>query len=166
MIKQQLFGLVFLGFMYSLTASATLPTRAYLPLSLAKKAAEACIAFAEQKQLALTVMVVDRAGREVYLERMDNAFLKSLDIALLKAQTAAQTFRSSGTIGDIVYRNPARPVGLELVPGLVVFAGGLPIKAPDGQTIAAIGVSGATSDVDEACAQTAIDAIKNDLVGP
>jgi uncharacterized protein GlcG (DUF336 family) len=44
------------------------------------------------------------------------------------------------------------------VPEAFPMQGGLPIKV-DGQTIGAIGVSGAASEVDEAIGQAAIDAV-------
>ena len=55
------------------------------------------------------------------------------------------------------------------VPGLVhskdivAFAGGLPIKTKNGILLGAIGVSGASADEDELCAQAAIDAVMEDL---
>ena len=43
---------------------------------------------------------------------------------------------------------------------LVPFAGGLPIITDSGHLIGAIGVSGASSDQDEECAQAAIDSVR------
>ena len=53
--------------------------------------------------------------------------------------------------------------GLALVPGIIAFAGGLPIMTEDKVYIGGIGVSGGTSDQDETCAQAGIDAAKDDL---
>jgi Haem-degrading len=54
--------------------------------------------------------------------------------------------------------NPA----LALIPGVVAVAGGLPIKAADGTSIRAIGVSGDTPPpIDEQCAQAGLDAAKD-----
>jgi glc operon protein GlcG len=53
--------------------------------------------------------------------------------------------------------------GLALVPGIVAFAGGLPIMAEDKVHIGGTGVSGGTSDQDEICAQAGIDAVKDSL---
>ena len=44
-----------------------------------------------------------------------------------------------------------------------MFAGGLPILTADGAQLGGIGVSGATSDQDEQCAQAGIDAIADEL---
>ncbi|MGY9053998.1 MAG: heme-binding protein [Alphaproteobacteria bacterium] len=48
------------------------------------------------------------------------------------------------------------------MPGVIAFAGGLPIKAGDHQ-IGGIGVSGASADQDEECAQAGLDAAADDL---
>ena len=49
-------------------------------------------------------------------------------------------------------------LGVLVYPGAFPNQGGLPIKV-DGRTIGAIAASGAASEVDEAIAQTAIDAL-------
>jgi len=53
--------------------------------------------------------------------------------------------------------------GIAYVPDLIAFPGGLPIMTADKVQIGAIGVSGATGDQDETCAQAGIDAAKDDL---
>ena len=53
--------------------------------------------------------------------------------------------------------------GASTVDFLVPFAGGLPIRTESGHLIGAIGVSGATGDQDEECAQAAIDAVADQL---
>jgi uncharacterized protein GlcG (DUF336 family) len=52
---------------------------------------------------------------------------------------------------------------LELVPNSATFAGGLPIITASGAHIGGIGVSGASGDQDEECAQVAVDAVKDML---
>ena len=51
--------------------------------------------------------------------------------------------------------------GVATVNFLVPFAGGLPIRTDKGDLLGAIGVSGASSDQDEECAQAAIDAVRD-----
>jgi len=48
------------------------------------------------------------------------------------------------------------------VPGIIAFAGGLPIMGA-GAHIGGIVVSGGTADEDEACAQAGLDAVKDML---
>jgi glc operon protein GlcG len=49
------------------------------------------------------------------------------------------------------------------VPGIIAFAGGLPIMSAGGAHVGAIGVSGGTADQDEQCAQAGLDAAKDAL---
>ena len=52
-------------------------------------------------------------------------------------------------------------LGLALVPGIIAFAGGLPIMTEDKVHIGGIDLSGGTADQDETCAQAGIDAVKD-----
>ena len=49
------------------------------------------------------------------------------------------------------------------VPGIIAFAGGLPIMTADKVHVGGIGVSGGTADQDEECAQAGLDAVKDAL---
>jgi uncharacterized protein GlcG (DUF336 family) len=91
---------------------------------------------------------------------MDDAFLGSIQIAQLKANTSASFPFSTKQVGEIA---ATRVPGIAHVPGLVTFEGGLPIKTAAGAHIGAIGVSGATADQDGVCAQAALDAVAGDL---
>ncbi|WP_426410812.1 heme-binding protein [Bradyrhizobium ganzhouense] len=53
--------------------------------------------------------------------------------------------------------------GADFVPGLVAFAGGLPIKTGAGDVVGGIGVSGASEDQDESCAQAGLNAVSESL---
>jgi len=44
-----------------------------------------------------------------------------------------------------------------------MFAGGVPILTKDGVQIGGIGVSGATADQDESCAEAGIEAVSGQL---
>ncbi len=139
-----------------------------LTLDLAKKIADGCEAhFAKQTDWrTLNIAIVDDGGNLKLFRRMDNSFLISIDIALLKAGTSSGLPFSSRLVGEIAYGKdgqPGRVPGLAEVPGLAAFPGGLPIITSDGQHIGGIGVSGATGDQDEECAQAGLDAVKGML---
>ena len=72
--------------------------------------------------------------------------------------------RSTRKVGELAYGENGdlgpRP-GVATVDFLVPFAGGLPIRTDTGHLIGAIGISGASSDQDEECAQVAIDSVKH-----
>ncbi len=147
----------------SLSAGA-IETKPYLTLTMAKKIADVC----EAKAIAenwrnVNIAIYDDGGNLKLFRRQDNAFLHSIRIAQLKAQTSAGMPRSTRELGEINYANPARPLGIEHVPGLVVFPGGLPIMTAAGAQIGGVGVSGATADQDEACAAAGIAAISEML---
>jgi len=136
-----------------------------LTLDMAEKMADACQAKAvEEGWRPVNIAIYDDAANMKYFRRMDDAFVGSIQISRLKAQTSAMLPFPTRTIGDeIAYKDPGRPHGIQHVPGIVVFPGGLPVKTADGTAIGSIGISGATSDQDEQCAQAAIDAVADML---
>jgi uncharacterized protein GlcG (DUF336 family) len=138
------------------TASAQ-DTKTVLTLATAKKMADACEQKAKTEGWKMVIAVVDDGGNLKYLSRMDGSFLVSVKIAQLKAETSARLPLSSRKLGEI-----AQSVkGIEMVPGLVIFPGGLPIFTAGGAQLGGIGVSGASGDQDEVCAQAGVDAVKD-----
>ncbi len=131
-----------------------------LGLEAAKKMAAACEETARKEGWNMVIAIVDDGGNLKHLSRMDNAFRASIDIAQLKANTSSGFPRSTRQVGEIAQQ---RVPGIVHVPGIVTFAGGLPIITAKGEHIGAIGVSGATADQDEVCAQAALDAVKAEL---
>ncbi len=135
--------------------------RPMLTLKEAEKMADACEALAKKKGWRpVNIAIVDSGGNLKLFRRQDDAFIGSIDIAQLKANSSAKIPRPTRAVGDkLAYKNPNRPHGIQFVPGIAVFAGGLPIKMANGKLVGAIGVSGATSDQDEECAKAGIAAI-------
>lgn len=131
-----------------------------LGLEAAKKMAAACEETARKEGWNMVIAIVDDGGNLKHLSRMDNAFRASIEIAQLKANTSSGFPRSTRQVGEIAQQ---RVPGIVHVPGIVTFAGGLPIITAKGEHIGAIGVSGATADQDEVCAQAALDAVKAEL---
>jgi len=131
-----------------------------LTLETAKKMTQACIDKATEMGWKMNIAILDDGGNLKHFVRMDGAFLGSIQISQLKANTSASFPFSTKQVGDIVQ---TRVPGLAFVPGLVTFEGGLPIITGGGEHIGAIGVSGAKSDEDGVCAQAALDAVKDDL---
>lgn len=128
-----------------------------LTQALAKKMADACEAKAVAEGWKMVIAVVDDGGQLKHYTRMDNSFLISVRISQLKANTSAGVPVSSRKFGEI-----SKDVkGLELVPGTAAFPGGLPIMTASGKHIGGIGVSGASGDQDEQCAQVGLDAVKD-----
>jgi glc operon protein GlcG len=139
--------------------AAAQENRTMLTLTSAKKMADACEQKARAEGWKLVIAIVDSGANLKLLERMDDSFHISVRIAQLKANTSAGVPLSSRKFGEL-----SKDVkGIELVPGTAAFPGGLPIMTASGQHIGGIGVSGATGDQDEACAQVALDAVKDTL---
>jgi uncharacterized protein GlcG (DUF336 family) len=133
--------------------------RAMLTLATAKKMADACEQKAKAEGWKMVIAIVDDGGNLKYFSRMDEAFLLSVKVAQLKANTSAAVPFSTRKFGEVAKANP----GVELVPGTATFAGGLPILTASGKHLGGIGVSGASADQDEACAQVALEAVKDVL---
>jgi uncharacterized protein GlcG (DUF336 family) len=124
----------------------------------ARKAAAATAAEARKNGWFMAIAVTDPNGHLVYFERMDNTQIGSVNIAIRKAQTAAQFKRPSKVFQDLIAKGDAFTylLGLE---GAMPVQGGLPIVM-DGRIVGAIGVSGATGDQDTQCAQAGLEALK------
>lgn len=137
-----------------------------LSLDLAKKMAAGCEAKAKEMNWKMNISIVDTGANEIFFERMDGAYLGSGDIARHKAETSARFPFPTRGIEQLAYgkdlKGGAVP-GLALVPGIIAFAGGLPVMTDDKVHIGGIGVSGGTADQDETCAQAGIDGVKDAL---
>jgi uncharacterized protein GlcG (DUF336 family) len=105
------------------------------------------------------IAVVDAGGNLKAFERMDGAWLGSIDIAIKKAKTARYFDMPTGEIGKL--SQPGGPLYQIEVSngGLITFPGGIPIKA-GGQIIGAIGVSGSTVQNDHTVAEAGAGVIK------
>jgi len=139
----------------ALAVAVDLPTRKFLNLAAIKTMVAAAEAEAQTRNVQVTICIVDESGNLLFLERGDGAALVTLQFAQKKARHA------------VFYKNPSKDGADELKKGNVdVLAfpdffpnqGGLPIQV-DGQTVGGIAVSGAKSEVDEAIAQSALDAL-------
>jgi uncharacterized protein GlcG (DUF336 family) len=121
--------------------------------------AHAMLAAAEDKATAIgaavNIAVLDSGAHLKAFIRMDGAVLGSIDIALKKARTAILFNCTSEAVWD--YCKPGAPAhGLELSNGgLAPFAGGVPLKGPDGETVGAVGVSGGAVPQDLEIAEAA-----------
>jgi glc operon protein GlcG len=134
---------------------SSLPTKRWLNLNAIKIMASAAEAEARKLGVEVTLCIVDEGGNLIFLQKADNVGLNTIQFAQKKARYAA------------LYRRPSRIAAEQLGGGnlqVLVFPdgfpnqGGLPIQV-DGHTIGGIAASGAASEIDEAIAQAAIDAL-------
>jgi len=112
----------------------------------------------------MNIAVVDDGANLIMFERMDGAYLGSVYISQHKAMTSANFPFATRFFQELAFGKEGRPgmvPGIADVPGIISFAGGLPIMTANKVQIGGIGVS--TSDQDEQCAQAALDAAKEEL---
>jgi glc operon protein GlcG len=137
-----------------------------LGLKMADKMANACLAMAAEKGWRMNVAVMDSGADLVVFKRMDGAFLGSVEVAMGKARTSANFPFSTKFVAELAHGKDGAPgpvPGIANFPGIVTFAGGLPVMNAAGEQLGSIGVSGASSGDDELCAQAGIDAVADML---
>lgn len=139
----------------------TINKKRILTLEIAKKMAAAVEKKAEELKLKITLSIIDEGGNLKYFQRMDGASYGSVRISQLKANTSASIPLSTRALGERNAKLPNGPYGA--IPDVILLLGGLPIITAEGEHLGGIGVSGATSEQDEICAQAGLDAIKEDL---
>lgn len=108
----------------------------------------------------LTVAVLDAGGHGIALERQDGASTMRPQIASGKAATALALGVSSRAVGEMAAERPAfvGALGSLAQAGIVPAAGGVLVVDAAGDVIGAVGITGDTSDNDEACALAGIAA--------
>jgi uncharacterized protein GlcG (DUF336 family) len=122
-----------------------------ITLAQSTEALRRAMAKAQELGVPVNIAIMDTAGYLKSLQRMDNALLGSLDIAIRKAKTAMLFRMPSEEVGEFL-KPAAAAYGIENTNGgLVGFAGGLPVRHND-EIIGYIGVSGGTIAQDAAIA--------------
>jgi uncharacterized protein GlcG (DUF336 family) len=132
-----------------------------ITLALASEMIAAAHAEAERRSVRVSAAVVDAGGNLVAFGRMDGAEIAGPTLAVDKAYTAV-----SNTIATSELAVLAAPggelFGLHANGGgrFVIFGGGIPVLV-DGAAVGAIGVSGAATADDIACAEAGIAVCKS-----
>lgn len=138
-----------------LRVDAQVATKPAVTLELAKKIAIAAETEAKKNNLNVVITVVDDGAQLVYLERMDNTQIGSIDVAMQKARTAISFKRPTKIYEDMVAGGRTAILG---IPGIIPIEGGLPLVV-DGHYIGAIGVSGGTAQQDGMVAKAGVEAL-------
>jgi len=107
----------------------------------------------------LTVAVLDAGGHLVAFKREDKSGLLRFDIAFGKAWGALGMGFGSRTLAARAAKTPQFFTMLAAASGrMVTNPGGVLIRSATGDIVGAVGISGDTSDRDEACAVAGIEA--------
>ncbi|HEY6964983.1 MAG TPA: heme-binding protein [Erythrobacter sp.] len=136
-------------------------------MSITDAQVETVIAAAVREALALAVpmniaVYDDGANLKAFI-RMDSALLGSADIAMNKARTAALFGFNTEALYDFVKPGGTSPGFEHTNGGLIVFAGGIPIRDDAGRLIGAVGVSGGAVAQDFQVAAAAVASLHAQL---
>lgn len=128
-----------------------------MSLPVAQRLVQEVCRAADTAGVRLAAVVVDRGGNLVAAARMDLAQLGAMSLATDKAATAV-AFGHPTRAWSEVSRPGGSDWGLAGTLGgrAIVFPGGVPVfLGPD--LIGAVGVSGAAAEIDDRCAEQAVD---------
>ena len=135
--------------MFALPAAATAQTpRPMLDYASAATIRDTCLAWAAERKLTVAVAVFDESGKLLAFAHMDGAASAVGDVAHWKGRSAATIHVASAVTAEWG-RGP---------PGLATWEGGLPVFSAEGVALGGVGVSGAQSAEDVACAKAGIAA--------
>lgn len=132
-------------------------TQNSLTLEMAKIIAHAAHIKAKNHNITIVISIYDNHGNLKYFQRMDHTSYGSIRISQLKAKTSASLPISSKALADKSAKMTTNPYGT--IPDVLTLGGGLPIFNQNNEHIGAIGISGATPELDELCAQAGFDAL-------
>jgi glc operon protein GlcG len=124
----------------------------------AEKITQACVNYAKEHNVAVSVFILSPTGQIVHAHRMDGQVPINVETGLLKAKSVLYTRDSTHARANMVANNLALQLSWSDI-GVFPTSGGLPIMVDD-QMIGAIGVGG--SNQDEECAYAALTSV----VGP
>ena len=109
---------------------------------------DTCVAWAAERKLAVAVAVFDESGKLLAFAHMDGAASAVGDFAQWKGRSAATIHVASAVTAEWG-RGP---------PGLATWEGGVPVFSDQGEALGGVGVSGAQSAEDVACAKAGLAA--------
>ena len=130
-----------------------------LSLAMAKTIAEATIAECKSKGFNTAAVVVDRSGQVLVILRDEQATAQTAEMARRKAYTA-RMFRT--TTLEVQKRTATDPTlaAQRDVADILALGGGVPIQVGN-ETIGAVGSSGSSQEMDDACAKAGIAKVKD-----
>lgn len=134
---------------------------ATIPLAKALKIISA--SFAKAKELGLnplTTVVLDAGGYQIAGQRQDGASNMRTEIAAGKAFGALALGIGSRKVNDLAVARPHFFAGLSGISGgrIIPVPGGVLVRDRKGQILGAVGITGDSSENDEACAIAGIEA--------
>jgi len=126
-----------------------------ISVEIARKLAAAAITEGKKNGWMVAAAIVDPGGDLVYFERIDGTQAGSSQVSVEKARSAVAFKRPTKVFEDALVGGR---MAILAMPGAVPLEGGIPLVV-GGETVGAIGVSGATSQQDGVCAKAGADAL-------
>src|ERR1700687_2487232 len=143
------------------TATAQVQTQRDITWKLGLAIAEGAIEECAKTNVAISVAVVDRAGRVRIFIASDNPSPHNFELARRKAYTA-RTFRRPSLEWAQATKDGSDNAGQRLLGDVIPLGGGVPINVGS-DTIGAVGVSGQSQTGDEAYAKAGIAKVADQL---
>lgn len=141
------------------TPSPAVRTEKNMSLALATQIAAEAVAACAANGYNVAATVVDRAGIVRAVQRADNAGPHTLSSSERKAWTSASAKSATQAMMEGSQKNAAG-ANLVYLPGFLLLGGGVPVKSGN-EVIGAVGVGGAPGgQLDEQCANAALDKVK------
>ena len=129
-----------------------------ISLSAAQRVTHAGIEAASKIGIPMAIVVLDRAGQIVNAIRMDGATMLAYEVALRKAWTSAMAGAPTAGVHHFVSSDAGALLSMPHVPNFTTVGGGIPLMEKD-VCIGAVGVSGATVELDSKVAEAAATAL-------
>jgi uncharacterized protein GlcG (DUF336 family) len=139
-------------------ATKTPTDRKGVTLERALRVVESARRAAEAIGVPMNIAVVDEGNNLVAFQRMDGAWLGSVDIAQGKAYTARAFDMSTKELAPLC--QPGGPLfGIHASNDgrLIIFPGGIPLER-SGEVVGAVGVSGGSVEQDQEVAEAGVEA--------
>ena len=111
---------------------------------------DTCIAWAGERDLKITLFVMDAHGRPITSAHMDGVSTAAGEIARWKAESSSKSGRATAALAAM--KPPAN------MPTVAAIGGGVPIYTTDGILLGGVGASGAKSEEDAACGTAGVEA--------
>jgi|SRR5687767_12428985 len=125
-----------------------------LSLAMAKAIAEATLAECKSKGFNTSAAVVDRAGQVLVILRDEQATAQTTEMARRKAYTARMFRTSTMEFQKRTANDPALAAQRD-VADILALGGGVPVQVGN-EIIGAVGSSGSSQEMDDACAKAGI----------
>jgi len=130
-----------------------------ITLAAARSAMDAGVAAVQAMGLPpMSIVVYDGAGQPKGAVRMDGASILSYEVACKKAWTAAVTGFPTAGVHQFIASDAGSLLSMPHVGDFSVVAGGLPIRVGE-SCVGAVGVSGATAELDLKVAEAVVAAL-------